>query len=84
LINEGLGASEIKRAQINATFTPDGCIFRGRESVCRTEASTVAEIKSALLEFSVIFFRHQPIDQDHQLRLAAQFGTIEEPQPVFD
>jgi len=46
--------------------------------------STLAEIKSALLEFSVIFFRHQPIDQDHQLRLAAQFGTIEEPQPVFD
>ena len=46
--------------------------------MCRTEASTVAEIKSALLEFSVIFFRHQPINQDHQLRLAAQFGTIED------
>jgi taurine dioxygenase len=44
----------------------------------------VAEIKSALLEFGVIFFRNQTIDKTQQLRLASQLGTIEEPHPVFD
>lgn len=61
-----------------------GAFVEGVNLCEELRATTVAEIKSALLEFSVIFFRHQPIDQDHQLRLAAQFGTIEEPQPVFD
>ena len=46
--------------------------------------SSVAEIKSALLEFGVIFFRNQTIDKEQQLRLASQLGTIEEPHPVFD
>jgi taurine dioxygenase len=46
--------------------------------------NTLAEIKSALLEFSVLFSRNQPIDQDQQLRLAAQFGTIEEPHTISD
>jgi taurine dioxygenase len=46
--------------------------------------SSVAEIKSALLEFGVIFFRNQTIDKTQQLRLASQLGTIEEPHPVFD
>lgn len=46
--------------------------------------SSVAEIKSTLLEFGVIFFRNQTIDKTQQLRLASQLGTIEEPHPVFD
>ena len=46
--------------------------------------SSVAEIKSALLEFGVIFFKNQTVDKTQQLRLASQLGTIEEPHPVFD
>ena len=46
--------------------------------------STIAEIKSALLEFSVLFLGNQPIDQDQNFRLAAQFGTIEEQHLIFD
>ena len=46
--------------------------------------STLAEIKSALLEFSVLFLGNQPIDQDQNFRLAAQFDTIEEPYLIFD
>jgi alpha-ketoglutarate-dependent taurine dioxygenase len=46
--------------------------------------STLAKIKSALLEFSVLFLGNQPIDQDQNFRLAAQFGTIEEPHLIFD
>jgi taurine dioxygenase len=46
--------------------------------------NSVAEIKSALLEFGVIFFKNQTIDKEQQLRLASQLGTIEEPHPVFD
>jgi alpha-ketoglutarate-dependent taurine dioxygenase len=44
----------------------------------------VAEIPAALLEFSVIFFRNQPISGEQQLDIAARFGVIDEPHPVFD
>ena len=46
--------------------------------------NSVLEIKSALLEFGVIFFTNQTVDKTQQLRLASQLGTIEEPHPVFD
>jgi alpha-ketoglutarate-dependent taurine dioxygenase len=46
--------------------------------------STLAKIKSALLESSVLFLGNQPIDQNRNFRLAAQFGTIEEPRLIFD
>jgi len=46
--------------------------------------STLAKIKSALLESSVLFLGNQPIDQNRNFRLAAQFGTIEEPHLIFD
>ena len=46
--------------------------------------NSVLEIKSALLEFGVIFFKNQTVDKTQQLRLASQLGTIEEPHPVFD
>ena len=46
--------------------------------------ATVAEIRGALLEFHVLFFRSQPISGERQLALAARFGEIEAPHPVFD
>jgi len=61
-----------------------GAFVEGANLCEELRASTLAEIMSALLEFSVLFFRDQPINQDQQLRLAAQFGRIEEPHPVFD
>lgn len=44
----------------------------------------VAEIRAALLEFHVIFFRDQPLTGEQHLALAARFGEIERPHPVFD
>ncbi len=46
--------------------------------------ATVAEIRAALLEFGVVFFRNQPISGEQHLQLAACFGEIEAPHPVFD
>ena len=44
----------------------------------------INEVRQALLEFCVIFFRDQSITGEQQLRLAAQFGEIDNPHPVFD
>ena len=61
-----------------------GAFLEGISLHNELKPSSVAEIKSALLEFGVIFFRNQTIDKEQQLRLASQLGTIEEPHPVFD
>ncbi len=45
---------------------------------------TVAEIRSALLEFGVLFFKDQSISEPEHLRLAAYFGELDKPHPVFD
>ncbi len=44
----------------------------------------VSEIRSALLEFSVIFFRNQSVSDSEHLRFASYFGELDEPHPVFD
>ncbi|MDE0309144.1 MAG: TauD/TfdA family dioxygenase [Acidiferrobacterales bacterium] len=45
---------------------------------------TVAEIRSALLEFGVLFFKNQSLSESQHIRLGAQFGELDEPHPVFD
>ncbi len=45
---------------------------------------TVSEIRGALLEFGVLFFRNQKISESEHLRLAAYFGELDEPHPVFE
>lgn len=47
------------------------------------DKSLVAEIRQALLQFHVIFFRDQPITPEQHLELAGHFGEIDEPHPVF-
>lgn len=44
----------------------------------------VSEIRSALLEFGVLFFRNQSISEADHLQFAAYFGELDEPHPVFD
>ena len=69
-------------------FTPRsphlGAFIEGVNLHENLKPSSLAEIKSALLEFGVIFFKNQTVDKTQQLRLASQLGTIEEPHPVFD
>jgi len=48
------------------------------------DEETVNEIRTALLEFCVLFFRNQSITGEQHLALAAQFGEIDNPHPVFD
>jgi taurine dioxygenase len=37
----------------------------------------IAEIRQALFEYKVIFFRDQPLDPDQHVRFAARFGELE-------
>ena len=41
----------------------------------------VAEIKAALLEFCVIFFRNQHITGEQHLAFASHFGELDTPHP---
>ena len=45
---------------------------------------TLSELKVALLEFGVLFFRQQSLSKNQHIALGEQFGIIEEPHPVFD
>ncbi len=44
----------------------------------------VSEIRSALLEFGVLFFRKQNVSESAHIRLGSYFGKLDEPHPVFD
>ena len=57
--------------------------IRGIDLREELDAETIAEIKQALLEFHVIFFRDQPITGEQHLAFAARFGEIDNPHPVF-
>ena len=61
-----------------------GGFVRGVDLTRPLDDAAVAEIRAALLEFSVLFFRDQPITGEQHLELAARFGEIDEPHPVFD
>ncbi len=47
-------------------------------------SETVTEIRNALLEFGVLFFRKQTISESEHIRLAAYFGELDKPHPVFE
>ena len=61
-----------------------GAFIGGVDLTSPLDEAMVSEIYAALLEFGVIFFRDQPISGEQQLALAARFGEIEAPHPVFD
>lgn len=61
-----------------------GAFIHGIDLTRALDDDTVREIRSALLEFHVIFFRDQPISGEQHLQLAAHFGEIDNPHPVFD
>ena len=44
----------------------------------------ISEIRSALLDYGVLFFRNQVLTETQHIRLGERFGTLDEPHPVFD
>jgi len=73
-----------KKLQIERRSSNLGAFIEGVDLSQALDDESVAEIRSALLEFGVIFFRNQPITGEQQLELAARFGEIDKPHPVFD
>lgn len=61
-----------------------GAWVRGVDLRQDIDIDTIAEIRRALLEFHVLFFRNQPISGEQQLAFAGCFGEIDDPHPVFD
>ena len=61
-----------------------GAFVEGVDLTQPLDDATVLEIKAALLEFCVIFFRDQPISGEQHIEIGKRFGEIEEPHPVFD
>ena len=60
-----------------------GAWVRGVDLREDLEDDIIAEIRRALLEFHVIFFRDQPISGEQHLAFAARFGELDNPHPVF-
>jgi len=61
-----------------------GAFISGVDLTRPLAEAAVTEIRVALLEFGVLFFRKQPISGEQHLAFAARFGEIESPHPVFD
>jgi len=61
-----------------------GAFIEGVDLTRPLDHATVAEIRAALLEFCVLFFRGQHITGAQHLEFAAHFGELETPHPVFD
>ena len=61
-----------------------GAFIEGVDLCKPIEDAAIAEIRAALLEFGVIFFRDQHISGEQHLAFAAHFGELDEPHPVFD
>ena len=60
-----------------------GAWIRGVDLREELDDSAIAEIRRALLEYHVIFFREQPITGEQHLAFAARFGDLDNPHPVF-
>ena len=61
-----------------------GAFIEGVDLSKTLDKPTLSELKTALLEFGVIFFRGQSLSKTQHIALGEQFGVIEEPHPVFD
>ena len=61
-----------------------GAFIEGVDLTRPMDKVTLSEIKAALLEYNVIFFRNQSLTEIQHISLGKQFGIIEEPHPVFD
>ena len=60
-----------------------GAWIRGVDLREELDDAIIAEIRRALLEFHVIYFRDQPITGAQHLAFAARFGELDNPHPVF-
>ena len=61
-----------------------GAFVEGVDLTQPLEDAAIAEIKAALLEFYVLFFRNQHITGEQHLAFAARFGELDTPHPVFE
>jgi alpha-ketoglutarate-dependent taurine dioxygenase len=60
-----------------------GAEIHGVDLATRLSAGTVAEIRQALNQHHVIFFRDQELTPEQQADFARQFGTVTEGHPVI-
>ncbi len=61
-----------------------GAFIEGVDLSAQLPGETIQEIRNALLEFGVLFFRNQDLSETEHIHLGEQFGTLDEPHPVFD
>lgn len=71
------------RLKITRRSAHIGAFVSGIDLTKPLDDDLVAEIRQALLDHFVVFFRNQTITPDQHLAFAARFGEIDEPHPVF-
>lgn len=61
-----------------------GAFVEGVDLSQSLSTEVIAEIRAALLEYCVLFFKKQSLTETQHIELGSQFGTLDEPHPVFD
>ena len=59
-----------------------GGMVSGLDLASDLSDGVIAELYSALLDYKVLFFRDQPMNEDQHLRLARKFGTPQGPGSI--
>ena len=60
-----------------------GAEIHGVDLTRPLDAEVVAEIRTTLLQWKVVFFRDQDLTPDAQTTFASRFGTVTEAHPVL-
>ncbi|MFT5739351.1 MAG: alpha-ketoglutarate-dependent taurine dioxygenase, partial [Gammaproteobacteria bacterium] len=73
----------VQKLRIKPRSVHIGAFIEGVDLSQPLDDSVIAEIRQALLDYYVIFFRDQSITPEQHLAIAARFGEIEKPHPIF-
>jgi alpha-ketoglutarate-dependent taurine dioxygenase len=74
---------ESTRLDVRPLSAHTGAEIHGVDLTRPLDATTVAEIRAALVQWKVVFFREQHLDHDQHIAFGRQFGDLTVGHPVF-
>jgi taurine dioxygenase len=70
-----MGQQQFSKLEVRLLASHVGAEIRGVDPAARHDDATIAQIRAALLEWKVVFFRNQKISHAEQIGFASRFGT---------
>jgi alpha-ketoglutarate-dependent taurine dioxygenase len=75
---------QVSKIEVRPLASHVGAEIRGVDLAARQDDASIAQIRAALLEWKVIFFRNQKIGHAEQIAFAARFGDLTYAHPHED